>query len=611
VLRFVDVLVDTLPWGYLLVPEHGGLRLFVTCLARATHESLGVLRVDPVRRVEVADALYREAMTAAFLVGMPDDDVSALRASISAETGVAFDDEQSAGEVFGDVVEDRIAELVADAGLAVPADAGREVETAAPEEPRAQPLRDVWLQGRVDAVVGALGIVGSRLLDEARPDLGRPDLTVAVLATRVESWLSWGMSHGRVLERLADLAVLDGRSDARGLLRRLVETVADRLATGGLGVGEPWRPESGYLLLLEVWAVEQRACLDASTFARQLRQVWGENDERALPYLTALPARPLAEFQELSTLADPDEEPALALMLSQALDQDAVRERRRETMGALHLERVPHLDSIARELADAQNVARALEDFSAFARTSGAATFGGEGQIYGMVAEQGAALCRTTRNSNLNLLSGLSEYEISRLSTGADLRFQDACLDAYVARREWPTGKGRLRGRHGTYGGVPWWCVPASGEISDCVEQVVEEDNAGLGLGPDDGELLALVLATPGGEAFYAFDYELTLPDDVCELMLIGRSRRIGIDFDSELDGKRVRRGTVGVRVADELADKLLEVSTRCARELLGVGDGVVPYASVRGLLDEYFATSRTSWSRSPEHLAETDLGGW
>lgn len=594
VLRFVDELVDLLPWGYFLAPGHGGLRLLLLCLARAEWDSAGVARIDPVRRVEVADHLYRRAMSAAFLAGLDADEVAEIRASISADLGVAFDDDQPAGEVFGELIDARIAELV-----------GAPDDDSAPES-SVQGLRDVWIQERIDAIVDGLGQVGTRLLGHARVDLGRNDLVVALLAARVESWLSWGLSQRVVLDRLDDLDVVVRRESTGDLLRDLVEMVGARVAAGGLGMGEPWRPDTGYLLLLEVWATEQRAVVGARRFADQLRTAWGETEPRALPYLTGIPARPLAAFRTIDDLYDADDEPAVALLISSSLEQPGVAERRQVVENAMNLAAIPHLAVMQRELDLEQGSARSLEAYASHV-ASGAAGTDPEVQIYGFVAQDAGERLREARQANAVLLQGLSSYEVSRLVVDADRRFQDAWLDAYVARCRTAFPREALRGRHGTYGTLPWWLVPASDDVADLVDEVLDAGNAGLALTREEEPFLTVSLVSPRGEGFYAFDYDVTLPEDLCELMLIGRSGRLGIDFDAERNGRRVRVGTVGVGVADEIADELLTTTTAQLRVLMGGADGLQPYREVRRVADGYFTSPRTSWSRAAEQFGGLD----
>jgi hypothetical protein len=581
---FADMVVNRLPWAYFMDPQSPMLRLLAMCVTGGTFDrSTGQVHLD---RRALYDVAVRFASGATSAVKQPPLRLESRDVLIAdVERLLGFDE----GVLADTVVDGEHPESHR------PADVQGAVSVLARR-------REEWFQDRVTDIVDRLGSHGAELGRHVHSEAGRTDLALAVLAAKIAVWVGQSFSTAECVETAGGLALFREAPGLRSALWPVVETVTALCSRGrGLGIGEPWRPESGYLTLLELWALETRQRVGDAVLGHLMRRLWDETDEQALPYLLNLPIVPLRHCELLDEqLADAGD---VATIIHDISGMGEVERTRRRELSALNLDEIPHLRILAGDFVNLRLIRAKGTQLAEEALQAGSHDFG-EMLLEGVVQPLGEIF-----DELRDAVMGLSAYEVGRVAPNADRAFQDAILDTYINRYRLSLLREPLRGRHGTYGALPWWQVPVTEEVVDLVLESIEARGGALAI--DDGRAgeAALALASPSREGYWVNDYDLDLFEDVCELMLIARSRRICIDFVGAQDGEQGRFGSVVVWLSEEHVEQLLTTTTQHARAMIGSDDGYQPYAAVHQAVRGYFEEATTSWSRPmPQLVARPDF---
>ena len=457
-----------------------------------------------------------------------------------------------------------------------------------------QQNRDRWIDEVCSDVLQALGGVGVDLKGTVRRDLGRGQLTAALLTAWIANCLAGGDARWRIAEQVFASRVLAPEASSEERILRLIDQVEALLFARGLPIGEPWDPRTGFTFLLETWAAERRQTVDDDTLVSQLRRHWDTTDSYAIRYLLQLEPKPMAEHLTLTQRVEADGRELVQAIVAQAFTDDLIQSQREAIMDAMHVLDVEHLRALAVDVTTVTLVGDRIRQFGEFAHSAAK-------HELAIAAAAAQFLIEDARHATSDTLGNLSAYEVSRLFLDPDHHFQTACLDAFTARDRSTRRGDRLTSERGSFGPLPWWRVVVDDDNRQHIAAILDQRASGIGLRWDDGStIVSLHLYDPEGEYFLTFAYRLESIADAFELMLLGRTERLGIDFEEEANGKRVRVGTYSAPLPDEICGSLRSAATAALREHLGFDPGYADYSAVRSAAEAalFSRSVREIWSR-------------
>ncbi|WP_162801980.1 hypothetical protein [Ornithinimicrobium murale] len=399
--------------------------------------------------------------------------------------------------------------------------------------------------------------------------------------------------------------VLTAEDATQERLEGLVQRVEAALFAGGLPVAEPWDPRSGFTFLLELWSAERQRDVTSEQLSSELRRHWGITDSRVLAYLTGLGPDPLDGHLTLTRRAEADDRELVQAVLAKVFTDQRVHAGRERIMDAMAVSRIEHLRAVAVDVTSIALIGDKVHAFGTMAHS--------EGKHEIAIAAAGARLLlEEARTATEGLMNLLTNHEVGRLRLDADHHFQTACLEAFTARNRTTRLDDRLEASRGTFGPMPWWRVALKRDDCDHALASLDAQTLSIALRHDEGSTsMSLHLYDPSGAYFYTFSYTLTSVPDVFQLMLLGRAERVGIDFETEVDGERLRLGTLVPLLAEEIAEHLRVVATAALRQHLGFGDGFEDAVAVRAAVDEALLrpAAQRIWSRpSREYSRAVDV---
>lgn len=458
-----------------------------------------------------------------------------------------------------------------------------------------QQHRDAWIDEVCADVLDELGEVGEELEKVVRKGLGPVRLTAALLAAWVADHIAGGEGRWRMAERVFASRVLSPKAASEKRILRLVDQVEAALSARGLPVGDRGDPRSGFMFLLEVWTVEQKR---SKALADKLRRHWDTTDPRVVRYLLGLQPEPLVGYRTMPERVEADGRELVQAIVAQAFTDERLHAAREDIMDAMRVVGIEHLRGLAVDVTSAALAGKMIRRFGQAAHTAGKHEVA--------IAAAGAQhLVEEVRQSASQALTDMTAYEVSRLRLDPDHHFQTACLDAFISRCRTIHLDDDLQPARGTFGPLPWWRVVVDDDNRQHSDAILAQAAAGIGLRHDEGTTtLSLHLYDPDGAYFYTFSYSLDRAGDALEVLLLGRTERIGIDFDADFAQTRVRLGTYGAPLPEDLSQVLRDVATSALRRQFGFGDGYQPYAAVRAAAESallgpaaYGIWSRPSWT--------------
>ncbi len=348
------------------------------------------------------------------------------------------------------------------------------------------------------------------------------------------------------------------------------------------------------MFLLEAWAVDRAQQVTPNELALELARHWDTTDERAVAYLLGLEPQPLAEYRTLTDRVAADGRELVQAIVARAFTDENIHARREAVMEAMHVSGIEHLRALAVDITSTAIMSSRIHQFGQAAHNSGR-------HEVAIAAAGARMLVDDCREAAAAVLRNLSIYEIARIALDADRHFQTACLEVFSARDRVDMVHDRPGSTRGTFGPLPWWRITVDDETRVQAEAVIQRQSGMLGLRHDEGsDLLSLHLYDHDGEYFHTFSYDLRVVADVFQLVLLGRTERLGIDFAAGVSGKPVELGTFAAPLPIELSEHLRDAASAALREHLGLDSGYQPYDAVLFAAQSALATpsTRSIWSR-------------
>lgn len=451
-----------------------------------------------------------------------------------------------------------------------------------------QEHRDRWCASVCEGILDRLGDVGQRLRARVRPELGPELLVAALVASRVATRVARADERDDVVDAVFAMRVLRPEASTELFLTELVDTVEMVMSGPGLPGTERWNPDVTFLMLLEFWAPLRDEDLDDGAFAAQLARHWETTDRRALPYLADLDPFPLADYSTLTEVLESDGRPVVQALVARAWTGDQLQRRREALISASDIGGIEHLRALAVDHATSATIANLLGTYAQEPHLTGEARG---------IASDAARLVEDHRTTLVNALNNLSVHECNLLSADPDRHFQTACLEAFVGRFRSANLRDPVRSARGTFGPLPWWRLVATPDTHEAVVAMAGGDHGMLAVRHDaQADEIVVDVLGPDREPVERYDYALYDVADTCELLLLGRRERLGIDTHGS-DGRAL--GTVVVELDDSTAQRLREITTAALREMLSVGDDYVPHETVYREVEYELSISETrSWVR-------------
>lgn len=458
-----------------------------------------------------------------------------------------------------------------------------------------QEHRGAWIDEVCTAVLDRLGEFGDELKHSVRSDLGDEHLTAALLVAQVVSQVAAGQPRDQVVDTVFSSRVLTADAASQERIEELVDRAESVLASRGLPVAEPWDPRSGFTFLLEIWSAQQRWLAEDDEIVDQLRLHWGVTDSRAVGYLTSLRPDPLIGHRTVTERVEDDGRELVQAVVAKAFTDATVHASREQIMDAMDVSAIEHLRTLA---VDITSIALMRDKIHAFGTMAHRA---GKHEV--AIAAAGARfLLEDARAATGELMEQLTNYEVGRLRLEADYHFQNACLESFLSRIRRTRLDEEVTASTGTFGPVPWWRAALSEDSLHGALACLDAGAVSVEMRHDEGaDLLSLHLFDPRGEYFYTFAFFPSATADAFELLLLGRAERVGIDFETEGDDRRLRLGTLVPMLSDEVAEHLREVATAALRQHLGFEGGFESAASVRQAADVALLrpSAQSIWSRA------------
>lgn len=359
--------------------------------------------------------------------------------------------------------------------------------------------REEWIRGVVSEAMEWAGDLREEFVEAIREHLEPRELAAAVACAR------------------AVLSVLQDRGDDesahaisrflldRHLAQAVLANVKERMTYRSHSAPVPWQPHTAVELLTELWA-SRRSRADDDEDARTrylLEETFGVDQPHVLDALLALPVRPLHGYRGVIETIQSSAPRSVQLELDGLMDGSYFNARRNWDLTLMTPGAPGHLVPIVNDLALLKTSQRRTQR---------------EG---------------VDPSDRLQWHLRAPLYAIESLTAGEFAWMEVHERDDYVKHA---LVRGLLSGRpaspdpaepwHGLYGGLPWWSFPAE-EVTDAA---VYPRTRELGLIRKDSLLGIFLVDEDRGALTEEIVFDLDDLSDVAELVLLCRSRRVGVE---------------------------------------------------------------------------------
>lgn len=297
------------------------------------------------------------------------------------------------------------------------------------------------------------------------------------------------------------------------LARSVLASVEERMTYRSLRAPVPWQPHTAVELLTELWA-SRRSGTEADDGARTrelLEETFGIDQPEVRDALVALPVRPLHGYRGVIESIRSSAPRSVQTELERLMEGPYFDARRNWDLTLMAPGAPGHLGPIVNDLALLKTSQRRSQ-------------------------REGVAISKRLQwhlQAPLHALESLTAGEFALMEVLERPVHVERTLTRELLAAQ-PVSPDPAEPWHGLYGGLAWWSFPAEDVASAATYPRTRE----LGL-VRQGSLLGIFLVDENRNPLTAeIVFDLDYPRDVAELVLLCRSRRVGIEGVVLQDGR-------------------------------------------------------------------------